>query len=346
MVQCSEKHERAALTTYITQCAACIYFGFLLGNIVELLPMVLFLMSTIYLLFPVEQYRLRQFCFWLSIVSFVFLEAANQFGWADPVPLDPQTRLIFRELSLLGILLLIIIVSKPYVASNDSVKKLTLANRNNRLYVNQVTHDLKSPLALCRQVANMLKSKADNNALIGKEVDKLSALMMQVTDNANDLINKALSYSEIEEGKMEQLVLKTVIVEDYFTDIVNAYQLAANRKNLKIRCFLATGMPETIKTDPVHLSQILINLLTNAIKYSNENSYILLRIESFRTEWQMKVTNEGEGIPSEIKGRIFEPFVKGRHVGDEGGMGLGFSLFNPKYVPWLVASLLNQFPMN
>jgi signal transduction histidine kinase/CheY-like chemotaxis protein len=328
---CSRKEfDRAALTTYISQCSACLYFGSLLGNFVELLPMVLFLISIIYLLFPQEQNRTRQFCFWLSILSFIFLEAVNQFGWADPLPIDPQTRLIFRELALGGILLLIVLVSKPYVTSNDSVRKLTQAHRNNRLYVNQVTHDLKSPLALCRQVANMLKTKVANNALVGREVDQLSAMMLKVTDNANDLINKALSFSEIEDGKMEYPVLRMVMVEEYFTDIVNTYQLAANRKNIKISLFLGTDMPETLKIDPVQVSQILINLLTNAIKYARENSYIIVRLDVFRTEWQMKVTNEGVGIQPEIRDRLFEPFVKGRHECDEIGNGLGLFIVHAK----------------
>jgi len=165
---------------------------------------------------------------------------------------------------------------------------------------------------------------------MGGEVDGDAMHMLERIDlNANRLlalINDVLDFAKIEAGR-----LKLVTMEMAPRNLVGLWkdqmQVLANKKSLAFDVEIDPNLPPIIHGDPERVTQIAINLLSNAFKFTNEGG-VTLSLLSEGSEWIIQVRDTGVGIPPESLNYIFEEFrqVDGSTTRSHGGSGLGLAI--------------------
>ena len=145
------------------------------------------------------------------------------------------------------------------------------------------------------------------------------------------IINDILDFSKIEAGKLS--LERTDF--DLREVVERSAELLAHRaqaKNLELICWMAPDVPAQLCGDPVRLQQILVNLLGNAVKFTDHGEVVLRLVKEGETERavavKISVLDTGIGIPAEAQGKIFEAFTQadGSTTRKYGGTGLGLSI--------------------
>jgi signal transduction histidine kinase len=140
------------------------------------------------------------------------------------------------------------------------------------------------------------------------------------------VINDVLDFSKIEAGKLE-LQISRVDLDDMVDSVVHLVAEQARTKGLTLAVSRDPALPSAFAADPVRLAQLLINLLNNAVKFT-EQGRVDLVLRQIPEGLSMVVTDTGPGMGAEVMARLFQPFERGdssttRRVG---GTGLGLSI--------------------
>jgi signal transduction histidine kinase len=190
-------------------------------------------------------------------------------------------------------------------------------------FVANVSHELKTPLALIRLYAETLElgrvpsqeRRGEYYRVIGKESRRLT-----------QLINNILDFSRIEAGRKEYRMVPSDAAH-VVRDVVESYRFAIEKLGFTLELELADDLP-ALELDPEALSQALINLLNNAIKYSPEKKSIRVALRREADRVLLSVEDQGIGIPRSEHRRIFEKFyrVETSLVHTTKGSGLGLAL--------------------
>jgi signal transduction histidine kinase len=141
------------------------------------------------------------------------------------------------------------------------------------------------------------------------------------------LINDVLDLSKIEAGRME-LVQKPFNVREWVNDIRLQNQVLADEKGLCFAVELDERLPESLVCDAARLKQVVINLLSNAFKFT-EAGQVSFQISQHDAEnWKIVVSDTGIGIPAHAQNTVFEEFrqVDGTSRRQHGGTGLGLAI--------------------
>ena len=228
-----------------------------------------------------------------------------------------QRKMVISEGSFF---IIILIVGFLFVRSSLK-KELTLADRQKNFLLS-ITHELKSPLAsiklvletlLKRQLTEDSKSKFINNSLY--DVERLESLIENIliaTKFEND------NYGFIR----EELDLS------YLLGLLKAKYEMNSKKN--IRFDFSIDEEVYIKGDKIGLTSVFVNLIENAIKYSEEDSKVTIKLNKTQNSCTFSVFDEGVGIPNSEKQKIFDKFYR---IGNEEtrkakGTGLGLYIVN------------------
>ncbi|MGO4292421.1 ATP-binding response regulator [Chitinophaga sp. RAB17] len=318
-----KKHLTASLVIYFLQCFAVLAFGIILGGVLQLQFMIVFLISILYLMF--KERRLRMFCLVSAILTLGVLQSIYYFNSVELQPIGLGTGYIIQSLALAGVLFLILVISKPYVHSNDYYPELERANRFKKIFIYQVSHELRNSLNQVYLASNLLKQEAllDENL---KKNEYLIDVLRYSAIEAKNIVNNVLSMSRIESGLVEPIVLATFYAAPFFEKSVAVYRLMARSRGLTLKLMIDANMPAVMVGDPLKLNEVINNLLGNAIKYAHKNSIIYLRIGVSGKTYCIEVTNKGETIPMEKMTAIFDPFVTNKSNRNIEGTGIGLSL--------------------
>ena len=187
--------------------------------------------------------------------------------------------------------------------------------------VSIASHEFRTPLSSIQHNANYIrrnKKWATDNELKEKlkDIEKQTKHMMYLLDDV-------LTYGKSEAGKI-LLKVTTISLKDFLSKIIEDVGHATkDTHSIKLR------MPDEklkIEADEKLLRNILINLLTNAIKYSPGKKEVFFRVESTKHLIKFIITDEGIGIPEEEQEKVFDAFVRGRSTENIQGSGLGLSI--------------------
>lgn len=315
------KYRAAALLMYFLQCVAIVFYGYILGSVIQLQFMIIFLISIIYLFFKEE--NLRKICFAAAICTLVFMEISYYYNKVQqPVTLSYDASYLIQALAIGGVLGLIIIVSKPYIRSKDINAELKRANHFKRIFIFQVTHELRTPMNAIYGVAQLMKREIKLDPAL-KPMEELTDHLMLATNNARQVINGVLDIAQIEAGIQEKMTEEAFFVRPYFAGIMEINRVIGRARNLRLECHIDDKIPEVLMGDTLKLTQVLTNLLANAIKYSNKRSLVQLNVLYDDAQWRIQVLNEGRHITPEMQKDIFNPFITMRDRHTEGtGLGL------------------------
>jgi signal transduction histidine kinase/ActR/RegA family two-component response regulator len=319
------KHLAANIVTYFLQVAAIAYFGVTLVKVLYLEFVVVLLIAVIFLLF--KNALLRKIALAGALIDLAALEIYYyRSGLQDSLPMSYNAAFLIHVLVVTSIIGITILISKPYVVSNDLKPQLQRANFFMRTFIFQVTHDLRSSLDSIYQSAQLLKRDARRQRH-SKETSTLLDIVLAASQDARNVVNNVLDVAEIESGRIPPSVLVPFRLRPFFERLIEVHQILARDKHVRLR--LQTEMPDVIVSDPVNISQIFINLLSNAIKYGASGTTVRVRVMRDGAWWQLQVSNSGAPIPPEKIATIFEPYVTGR-TGHLPGTGLGLYIVKSK----------------
>ncbi|MBK7895235.1 MAG: PAS domain-containing protein [Anaerolineaceae bacterium] len=199
------------------------------------------------------------------------------------------------------------------------------ANKAKSDLLAKVSHELRTPLGAILGHAEMLQEgvygpvSAEQNRSLGRIVENSGYLNEQVKD--------LLDISRIGNGKLE-LEMYEFDLEDALTQVEQRIHPTAAAKNLQFSVELAPHMPTRITSNSIRIQQILVNLCTNAIKFTDAGQVHVLVELVDADHWCMTVSDTGRGIPPQDLKNIFLPFyqLQTSLVQGQSGIGLGLAI--------------------
>ncbi|MCL6478765.1 MAG: AAA family ATPase [Peptococcaceae bacterium] len=200
------------------------------------------------------------------------------------------------------------------------------ANRAKGDFLAVMSHEIRTPL---NGIAGMAELLLDT-PLSGEQREYVSAIR-DSSDFLLSVINDILDFSRIEEGK---LVLETVSFDpaSVVEKCVALMEPGARQKGLLLEYSPAPDLPGSLRGDPLRLRQVLLNLLGNAVKFTEKGEITLRAFPEARgndsATIRFEVRDTGAGIPEEARDKLFRPFtqVAPAAAGRYGGTGLGLSI--------------------
>ncbi|HEY9153134.1 MAG TPA: ATP-binding protein, partial [Anaerolineales bacterium] len=188
-----------------------------------------------------------------------------------------------------------------------------------------VGHDLRAPLGAIIGYAEMLHDETFGN--ITTDQERASS---EILDSANQLlsfINNLVGQAQIETGK---IILREFPfnVEEIIGPLMSTLNFHAHKKGLLFTQHIDANLPPKILGDQFWLRQIVLNLVNNAVKFTEKGSVQVRFMRHGESQWAIQVSDTGIGIPVEAQKRVFEAFeqVKEPETMKQSGFGLGLSI--------------------
>jgi PAS domain S-box-containing protein len=192
-------------------------------------------------------------------------------------------------------------------------------------FVSRVSHELRTPLNAIIGYADMIQE-----AVYGPITDRQRSALDRIIVNGKrqlSIVNDLLDQAQIEAGILK-IKVAPFAPNDLVKNVWDVTEVLADGKGLELTSHIADNIPPALPSDQQRLQQILINLIGNAIKFTNEGRIHLRIFRPDATHWAMEVSDTGCGIPLEAQSYIFDPFrqVDSSTTREHTGSGLGLSI--------------------
>ncbi|MFH1341519.1 MAG: PAS domain S-box protein [Pseudomonadota bacterium] len=200
------------------------------------------------------------------------------------------------------------------------------ASRTKSDFLASMSHEIRTPMNAIMGIADLLAKTT-----LSPEQDKYVQIFRRAGDNLLNLINDILDLSKVESSQLE-LERTSFSLKDHLEKVTEMVVGRADEKGLSLLCEIAPDVPTNLVGDPTRLRQVLLNLIGNAIKFTQAGG-VSLRVtpdadSSIPTALRFTVTDTGIGIPHEKLSRVFERFTQADSSTTRrfGGSGLGLTI--------------------
>ncbi|MBW3563957.1 MAG: hypothetical protein KY459_04470 [Acidobacteria bacterium] len=188
-------------------------------------------------------------------------------------------------------------------------------------FVSSVSHELKTPLSAIRMFAESLQM---GRPATSKQRDEYLELILNESERLSRLLDNVLEFSKIERGD-RQYRLEARDLGEVVRRSLRGAAYPLQQKGFRLALHVEEGLPP-VKVDEDAVEQALLNLLTNAMKYSGDCLDLQVRLEREGDGVALRVIDHGIGIPEEEKEKIFEKFYRATNSVGVTGAGLGLPI--------------------
>jgi PAS domain S-box-containing protein len=209
-------------------------------------------------------------------------------------------------------------VSRNITERKEAEEKLHKIDQMKSEFLSNVSHELRTPLQSISGFTKLILS--------GKVPDPTTQReFLQIVDgetqHLGNLINSLLDMSRLESGRF-QINRRPIPIGDLITESLKGLHSLAREKNITLNEDIPPHLPE-IEADGDRLRQVVINLLNNAIKFSEPSSSVSIKAEQHKEELLFQVSDHGIGMSEEVMQHLFERFYRAEGEQVRGGTGLG-----------------------
>lgn len=208
----------------------------------------------------------------------------------------------------------------------EALKGAEEANRAKSDFVSNMSHEIRTPITAILGMNEMIRRECDDTTILSYAENIRNAGISLL-----GIISDILDFSKIEAGRME-LTKGDYRLSDLVGDLYNLIRFSAEAGGLKLRFLIDPTLPSGLFGDEIRVKQIIVNLLTNAVKYTEKGNVILemtcAETKNDRVRISVSVTDTGIGIKPEEMNKLFSAFDRldtSRNRGIE-GTGLGLSI--------------------
>jgi signal transduction histidine kinase/ActR/RegA family two-component response regulator len=206
-------------------------------------------------------------------------------------------------------------------ARNDSER----ANRAKSEFLANMSHEIRTPMTAILGYADLL---LDEEMQLGEEARRLLEIVRRNGGHLLDVLNDVLDLSKIEAGRLEVERIRTSLVH-IVSEIISLMRVRADEKGIALEVAFETPIPSEVLCDPTRIRQALVNLVGNAIKFT-ERGWVRVRV-TYEPEHQrasIEVRDSGIGISRDKLANLFRPFEQADSSITRrfGGSGLGLAI--------------------
>jgi signal transduction histidine kinase/CheY-like chemotaxis protein/HPt (histidine-containing phosphotransfer) domain-containing protein len=200
------------------------------------------------------------------------------------------------------------------------------ANNAKSDFLATVSHEIRTPMNGLLVMAELI-----NNSDLPPRQKRYADVIVRSGKSLLTIINDILDFSKIEAGKLD-LEKIPVRPADLIADVISLFWERAQKSGVDLVSYVGPGVPESIEGDPVRISQVISNLVNNALKFTTKGSVIVaarqLRTKNASVTIEISVADTGIGIPEDKLGSIFEAFSQADQSTTRkfGGTGLGLAI--------------------
>ncbi|MBI4902729.1 MAG: response regulator [Acidobacteria bacterium] len=200
------------------------------------------------------------------------------------------------------------------------------ANHAKSQFLANMSHEIRTPMHGMLGLVQLLQSTEPS-----PQQREYLTLLQGSTEGLLRVINDILDLSKIEAGKLSLEIL-SFDVRALAQEVKRIVEIQAQAKGITFQCLVDESLPARLHGDPLRLKQVLLNLTSNAVKFTHQGSVSLrvvpLRRSDSSTEVRFTINDTGIGIPKEQQAYIFEPFMQadGTVTRRFGGTGLGLAI--------------------
>lgn len=209
----------------------------------------------------------------------------------------------------------------------EKLQKAEVAERAKTMFLSNMSHDIRTPMNAIIGFTTLAQTNIDNK----ERVHEYLAKILSSSNHLLSLINDVLDMSRIESGRLN-IEEKECSISDIFRDMRNIIQTQMHAKQINFFMDTVDVIDEDIYCDKLHVNQILLNLLGNAIKFTPAGGSVSLTIKQIYGapkgygSYEIRVKDTGIGMSPDFVERLFEPFERERNSTVSGIQGTGLGM--------------------
>jgi hypothetical protein len=277
--------------------------------------------------------------FFLAWSIFLISGVISLLGIIDILPLNYANQVVFQIGSAIEVILLsMVLADRINLIEKEKVEiethsreiledaniKLENSNRLKDEFIATISHEIRTPM-------NGVLGSAQ--LLLDTQLNEEQALYINTINSSGqtllEILNNILDYSKIEADKL-QLEPVEFELEEIINECANFFSIIASKNNIKLLVRVHQNAPKRIISDPVRFKQILLNLISNAFKFTSRGQVIIhvQLAENTSNQLYIEVEDSGCGLTYDQQNILFQPFVQvdSSSAREKGGTGLGLAI--------------------
>lgn len=340
-----QRYKRQLALFYFFAAISIVLFRIYLGNLVDVSPACFCLLLLYPMAFPSRRriigFTIFMVLFWLTKTPFLIAL------WSIPAqgPYFATLSALFDLLSITFILVQFTVQKDPRADELNAlqwqikimekeVKDLDAMLRNERLYFRYVYHEIRNPSYAAARLAGTLVDFFKDSGIDDKRMDCLLDMAIS-TEYLTSVVTNLLYWSETSDVDMPPSKFTPVEIDNLLFQVVKVHQYQADAKHICLDYAIDKNVPIVIETDQQKISMILYNMLSNAVRYTQDHGSINVLVSTSTHSWSLSVQDNGPGIPVNKRTTLFEPVNTPKNPKTvHGSMGLGLPIMK-----WLADSM-------